>query len=129
MFRWATGTDLRGRSSTGWKSLRGVMRCGVMALVTLASGNQGSAQLNVVVVRPKAIHDVLVNPGMGITTFQRFNGQEPNPALKWSKVGPVAKLPQAPTNPDFPNTSISYCRRFWTDLDTEPGQSPLAIVP
>src|SRR5437667_1635138 len=77
-------------------------------LLTLAMGSQGFAQSNVVVVRPKEIHDVLVNPGMGITTFQRFNGQEPNPPLKWSEVGPVAKLPQAPTKPDFPDTSISY---------------------
>ncbi len=28
-----------------------------------------------VVVRPTEITDVLVNPGMGITTFQRFNGR------------------------------------------------------
>src|ERR1700757_4893487 len=65
-----------------------------------AGGNQALGQVNVVVVRPKPIHDVLVNPGMGITTFQRFNGQEPNPPLKWSEVGPVTKLPQAATKPD-----------------------------
>src|SRR5437764_9012690 len=82
--------------------------CCFATLVILASLHQGFAQSNVVVVRPKEIHDVLVNPGMGITTFQRFNGQEPNPPLKWSEVGPVAKLPQAPTKPDFPDTSISY---------------------
>src|SRR6516225_2007984 len=61
------------------------------------------AQTNVVVIRPKAIHDVLVNPGMGITTFQRFNGQEPNPPLKWSEVGPVTNLQQAASKPDFPD--------------------------
>src|SRR2546430_8099262 len=65
---------------------------------------------NVVVVRPKEINDVLVNPGMGITTFQRFNGQEPNPPLKWSEVSPEKKLPHAATKPDFPDTSVSYCR-------------------
>lgn len=28
----------------------------------------------ILVVRPKTIDDVLVNPGIGFTTFQRFNG-------------------------------------------------------
>src|SRR5438445_7078810 len=85
--------------------------CCIGTLLVLATGHQGFAQsnqTNIVVVRPKEIHDVLVNPGMGITTFQRFNGQVPNPPLKWSEVGPVTKLPQAPTKPDFPETSISY---------------------
>jgi len=45
------------------------------SLLTLAAVAPGVAQSNIVVVRPKEIHDVLVNPGMGITTFQRFNGQ------------------------------------------------------
>src|SRR5438445_13572509 len=71
-------------------------------------GEPARAQLSTVVVRPKEIHDVLVNPGMGITTFQRFEGQALNPPLTWSEVGPVTKLPQAPTKPDFPETSISY---------------------
>src|SRR5437879_10502294 len=82
--------------------------CCFATLVLLASLYQGFAQSNVVVIRPKEIHDVLVNPGMGITTFQRFNGQEPNPPLQWSEVGPVTNLQQAPTKPDFPETSISY---------------------
>ncbi|HEV2194593.1 MAG TPA: DUF4832 domain-containing protein [Candidatus Acidoferrum sp.] len=87
-----------------------------------------SAQTNVVVIRPKAIHDVLVNPGMGITTFQRFNGQEPNPPLKWSEVGPVTKLPQAASKLDFFDTSISYCRWYWNVLEPEPGKFHWEIV-
>src|SRR5260370_5414088 len=97
-------------------------------LLLLVSGNQAVAQTNVVVVRAKAIQDVLVNPGMGITTFQRFNGQEPNPPLKWSEVGPVTKLPQAPAKPDFPETSISYCRWYWNVLEPEPGKFHWEIV-
>ncbi len=97
-------------------------------LLLLATSGQGFAQSNVVVVRPKEIHDVLVNPGMGITTFQRFNGQEPNPPLKWSEVGPVTKLPQAATKPDFPDTSISYCRWYWNVLEPEPGKFHWEIV-
>src|SRR5215813_7916750 len=86
------------------------------------------AQKNVVVVRPKEIHDVLVNPGMGITTFQRFNGQEPNPPTKWSEVGPVAKLPQSATRPDFPDTSVSYCRWYWNVLEPEQGKFNWSIL-
>src|SRR5437899_6087705 len=103
MFR----SPVRFRSCSG--RARSIMRnCCFGTLLILATGGQGFGQSNVIVVRPKEIHDVLVNPGMGITTFQRFNGQVPNPPLKWSEVGPVTKLPQAPTKPDFPETSISY---------------------
>src|SRR3989440_12098686 len=82
--------------------------CCFATLVLLASLYQGFAQSNVVVIRTKEITDVLVNPGMGITTFQRFNGQEPNATLKWSEVEIVTKLGQAPTSPEFPVASISY---------------------
>jgi len=51
-------------------------------LIGIFAASTTEAQRNVVVVRPKEIHDVLVNPGMGITTFQRFNGQEPKPAAE-----------------------------------------------
>src|SRR4030081_331916 len=97
----------RRRSSLGAASF------GLWAL-TLATAYQATAQRDVVVVRPKEIQDVLVNPGMGITTFQRFNGQEPNPPMNWSEAGPVKKIPQAATKPDFPDASVSYCRCYWS---------------
>src|ERR1700760_3951838 len=103
-----------------------------LSAIVLMSGFLGAsvtqAQRNVVVVRPKEISDVLVNPGMGITTFQRFNGQEPNPPLKWSEVGPTTKLPQAPTRPEFPDTSVSYCRWYWNVLEPEPGKYNWTII-
>src|SRR5437764_14774910 len=102
--------------------------CCFATLVILASLHQGFAQSNVVVVRPKEIHDVLVNPGMGITTFQRFNGQEPNPPLKWSELGPEKKLPSATNKPDFPDASVSYCRWYWNVLEPERGKFNWAIV-
>ncbi len=101
---------------------------GLWALLTVFPWTTAMAQQNVVVVRPKEIHDVLVNPGMGITTFQRFNGQEPNPPLKWSEVGPVAKLPAAATTPDFPEASVAYCRWYWNVLEPEPGKFDWGIV-
>src|SRR3954470_17765458 len=35
------------------------------------------------VVRPTEIDEVLVNPGMGIETFQRFQGQPLNEGVRW----------------------------------------------
>jgi len=98
-----------------------------MFLIVLL-GSPAAAQRNVVVVRPKEIKDVLVNPGMGITTFQRFNGQEPNPPLKWSEVGPVTKSPAATITPDFPRASVAYCRWYWNVLEPEPGKFNWEIV-
>src|SRR5258708_39981467 len=79
---------------------------GLWVLLTVFPGTPAMAQQNVGVVRPKEIHDVLVNPDMGITTFQRFNGQEPNPPLKWPELGPVKKVPAAATTPDCPEPSV-----------------------
>ena len=92
------------------------------ALLALALGISGYAQTDTVVVRPAEIQNVLVNPGMGITTFQRYNGQTLNPPLTWSESGPVTKLPQAATPPDFPKASIAYCRWYWSVLEPEPGK-------
>jgi hypothetical protein len=105
-----------------------VTRIWLVLFVMLSGISVAGAQLNRVVIRPKEIHDVLVNPGMGITTFQRFNGQETNPPLKWSEVGPVTKLRQAAVRPDFPDTSISYCRWYWNVLEPEEGKFHWEIV-
>ena len=86
------------------------------------------AQPDTVVVRPVPINDILENPGMGITTFQRFNGQATNPPLEWSEVGPVTRLPQAPAQPDFPGTTIAYLRWYWNVLEPEPGKFRWEII-
>lgn len=86
------------------------------------------AQSDTVIVRPKEINDVLVNPGMGITTFQRFNGDPLNAGLKWSEEGPTSQLADASSPPDFPDTSIAYCRWFWSALEPEHGQVRWEII-
>src|SRR5437660_3703090 len=121
------------RSPTRFRFCRGQARsiarnCCLGTILLLATGGVGFAQSNVVVVRPKEIHDVLVNPGMGITTFQRFNGQEPNPPLKWSEIGPEKKLSQATVKPDFPEVSVAYCRWYWNALEPERGKYRWDIV-
>jgi hypothetical protein len=110
-------------------TIRLICRLGfATVLLMILSASSTLAQRNVVVVRPKEIHDVLVNPGMGITTFNRFNGQENNPPLKWSERGPVKKLPAAGSKPDFPDTSIAYCRWYWNVLEPERGKFDWGIV-
>ena len=86
------------------------------------------AQLNSVILRPVEIHDVLVNPGIGITTFQRFNGQALNPLYTWSEEGPTEKLVDAPVKPDFPRTSVSYCRWVWDVIEPKRGELHWEII-
>ena len=81
-----------------------------------------------VVVRPVEIHDVLVNPGMGITTFQHFNGDPLNAGLEWSEEGPMSKSEPSGAVSDFPDTTIAYCRWFWDVIEPEPGKFRWEIV-
>ena len=74
-----------------------------LVLLAMSMGvSQASAQQNeTVVVRPKEIDDVLVNPGMGITTFQRFDGQALNPpriGRRWARSTSCRPPPRAPTS-------------------------------
>ncbi len=81
-----------------------------------------------VVVRPVEIQDVLVAPGAGIQTFQRFKGQALYPGLLWSEAGPVAKVADAETPPDFPVTSVAYLRWFWSTIEPEQGRYRWDII-
>ena len=124
MIRSRIGIEFRRHRCGRARLITGYFCCWI--LVILATGQQGIVQS--VVVRRKETHEVLVNPGMGITTFQRFNGQATNPPLKWSEIGPVTKLPQASAKPDFPDTSIAYLRWYWNVLEPEQGKFHWEIV-
>ena len=95
----------------------------VAAALSLASLAWGQSA----VIRPARIHDVLVNPGMGIQTFQRFNGDPLNPGAQWSEEGPTGPLP-AGAAPDFPPSTIAYCRWFWATLEPAKGEVRWAIL-
>lgn len=103
-------------------------KCGLVVLLAVSTVLSGYGQKDTVVVRPVEIQDVLVNPGMGITTFQRFNGQALNSPYKWSERGPVDELQDAATKPDFPDTSIAYLRWYWTALEPEQGHYRWDII-
>jgi hypothetical protein len=100
----------------------GLLFLGVLATSPL------KAQAPMIAVRPIEIHDLLVNPGMGITTFQRFNRQAIYPGLRWSEVGPEIRVEDAVPAPDFPGTSVAYLRWFWRQLEPEPGKYRWEIV-
>lgn len=64
---------------------------------------------DVVTVRPNEIDDVLVNPGMGFMTFQRFNGDALNEGTKWTEGYPIEyqEFKGSLEMKDHPLTSIS----------------------
>ena len=96
------------------------------SLLLLAS-SAALAQRNTV-VRPVEIQDLLVNPEMGIQTFQRFNGDPINPGTRWSEQGPETRLQPASSKPDFPEASLAYFRWFWSQLEPEPGKYRWDII-
>ena len=94
----------------------------LLAFLSLSCAATALGQAETSIVRPKEIDAVLVNPGMGIQTFQRFNGDAINPGLGWSEEGPAGKTAPAARAVDFPASTISYCRWFWETLEPEQGK-------
>jgi len=86
------------------------------------------AQSAMVKVQPAEINDVLVNPGMGIQTFQRYNGDALNPGVKWSEAGPTQILTPPIEKPDFPASTVAYCRWHWSTLEPEQGKVHWEII-
>ncbi len=72
-----------------------------------------------VTVRPEEIDDVLVNPGIGFMTFQRFNGDTLNEGKKWTEGFPIVyqEFDGDLTNKDHPMTSLAYFRVYWKFIE------------
>jgi len=100
----------------------------LLAMLAFVFSPGAFGQAETVVVRPEPSNEILVNPGMGITTFQRFNGQPLNQGLRWSEEGPTAKQPEASVISDFPDTTIAYCRWFWAELQPTPDRIRWEII-
>jgi|SRR5665647_933831 len=81
-------------------------------------------------VIPKEINDVLTNPGIGFTTFQRFNGDSLNNGITWTEGLPIKyqKFNGNLENKDYPMTSIAYFRVYWKYLEPEIGQFNWAMI-
>lgn len=81
-------------------------------------------------IRPRLIDDVLVNPGMGFTTFQRYNGDALNEGRGWTEGLPIAYQDFAGSfeNHDYPLTSIAYFRVYWRFLEPHEGQYDWSVL-
>ena len=97
-------------------------------LLAVTMGVAATAVAQTVIVRPKNIDDALINPGIGIQTFQRFAGQAIYPSLHWSEVGPEGKVADAPGSVDFPRSSVAYLRWFWSQLEPQRGKYRWEII-
>ena len=79
---------------------------------------------NTTVIRPTEINEVLINPGMGFSTFQMFNGDNITPfhdVLNESDLQAFARTDKS-ANTDHPLTSIAYFRIQWRFIEPEPGR-------
>jgi hypothetical protein len=104
------------------------MRNVICILVCSASVGVAIAQTGTAVVRPAESDAILVNPGIGIQTFQRFNGDAINPGIRWSEVGPEVRIQPAEAKPDYPEASVAYLRWFWSQLEPEQGKYRWDII-
>ena len=84
----------------------------------------------ILVVRPKTIDDVLINPGIGFTTFQRFNGDALNEGKTWTEGFPIEyqEYKGSLENIDHPQTSIAYFRLYWKYLEPQKGKYDWELI-
>jgi len=101
-------------------------RMGFLFILLALSPLLVSAQIpqGTVVVRPKGIDQVLNNPGIGFTTFQRFNGDDLNKGSGWTEGFPIEyqDFDGDLTNQGYPQTSIAYFRVYWKFMELEKGK-------
>lgn len=93
--------------------------------VTLAlSLVAGLAAQELRIVRPREIDDVLVNPGIGFTTLNRFNGDPLNSGTAWTEGYPIPDYPFSGKLKvaGQPLTSIAYLRIYWKFIEPEMGR-------
>jgi len=92
----------------------------ISIFLLLTIGNLSFAQ-NLVTVRPQEIDDVLVNPGIGFMTFQRFNGDTLNVGTGWTEGFPIdyQEFDGDLTNENHPMTSLAYFRIYWKFVEPE----------
>ncbi|HEV8505375.1 MAG TPA: hypothetical protein VGQ53_08250, partial [Chitinophagaceae bacterium] len=96
-------------------------------LVSLLSPAFSQISPGILVIRPREIDDVLVNPGMGFTTFQRFNGDTLSMIKNksgWTEGRPIVyqTFTGDLSNKQYPQTSIAYWRVYWKYLEPEKGK-------
>jgi len=93
-----------------------------LGVVLTTTWSAAALSQETVVVRPEEIDDVLVNPGIGFMTFQRFNGDTLNEGKKWTEGYPIEyqEFDGNLENENHPMTSLAYFRVYWKFI--EPGK-------
>jgi hypothetical protein len=106
--------------TNGMKSSIGFLK---VVIVILFITIDLSAQ-KTITVRFKESDEVLTNPGIGFTTFQRFNGDKTNEGVGWTEGMPIdyQKFNGNLITKDHPMSSISYFRVYWKYLEPEMGK-------
>ena len=112
-----------GQADSGW-ALNSMKATWLWGLILGVAGVTPALGAETVTVRPKEIDDVLINPGIGFTTFQRFNGDRLNEGLKWTEGSPIEyqEFTGSLTNQDHPMTSMAYFRVYWKFVEPEQGK-------
>lgn len=105
-----------------------IMCCFCVALISLCPIAVRSQET--VVVRPEEIDDVLVNPGIGFMTFQRFNGDKLNEGKKWTEGYPIVRqeFDGDLENENHPMTSLAYFRVYWKFIEPANDQYRWALI-
>lgn len=103
------------------KTMRYILAIFLVALLSISFVPK--EEIEVVIVRPFEINDVLTNPGIGFITFQRFNGDTLNSGQGWTEGLPIVYqgFDGDLTNKNYPQTTIAYFRVNWRFLELEPG--------
>jgi hypothetical protein len=93
-------------------------------VVFLGVGAAAALAQDVRIVRPVVTDEVLVNPGIGFTTFQRFNGDALNEGAGWTEGRPIVYQEGRGSlaNVDYPATSLAYFRVNWRFVEPAPRQ-------
>lgn len=80
-------------------------------------------------MKPAVSDAVLNNPGIGFTTFQRFNGDSLNPGTGWTEGMPIEyQSPNTLRDPGYPATTIAYFRIYWRFLEPKQGQYDWSLI-
>jgi hypothetical protein len=98
-------------------------------LIAISLFNDLSAQ-KTITVRFSETDEVLTNPGIGFTTFQRFNGDRSNEGVGWTEGKPIEyqKFDGNLVTSDHPMSSIAYFRVYWRFLEPEQGKYNWAMI-
>ncbi len=96
----------------------------LIALFVISVMNIEVSAQKKIIVRFKETDDVLTNPGIGFTTFQRFNGDKSNEGVGWTEGKPIEyqKFDGNLVTKDYPMSSIAYFRVYWRFLEPEMGK-------